>query len=146
MDELTENRLNIAFATNNQTHLNEHFGSCQQLTIYSLSPECGEHLRTIDFMVCEGHNQQKINDRLVALQDCFAVYCLACGNPVRQQLMANGIRVVIHPQAELIEDLVTHIQANWPGKIAQRQQRQTSKKQDADYFANLADSEWDAES
>ena len=73
------------------------------------------------------------------------VYCLACGNPVRQQLMANGIRVVIRPQAELIDSLLAQIQTNWPGKIAQRQQRQTSKKQDSDYFAKLADSEWDAE-
>ena len=145
MDELTENRLNIAFATNNQTHLNDHFGSCQQLTIYSLSPESSEHLKTVDFINVEGHNQQKINDRLAALQDCFAVYCLACGNPVRQQLMANGIRVVIHPQAELIEDLVAQIQANWPGKIALRQKRQTTRKQNADYLSELADSEWDEE-
>jgi nitrogen fixation protein NifX len=145
MDDLTENRLNIAFATNDQTNLNEHFGSCQQLTIYNLSPDSSDHLKTVDFMACEGHNQQKINARLTALQDCFAVYCLACGNPVRQQLMANGIRVVVHPQAEPIDTLISQIQANWPGKVALRQQRQTSKKQDADYFAKLADSEWDVE-
>jgi nitrogen fixation protein NifX len=143
MNELTNDRLNIAFATDNQTHLNEHFGSCQKFTIYSLSPDSYEHLQTIDFMACEGHNQQKINDRLAALQDCFAVYCLACGNPVRQQLMANGIRVVIHPQPELIENIIPQIQASWPGKIASRQQRQTSRKKDADYFNQLADSEWE---
>ena len=146
MNELTENRLNIAFATDDQANLNEHFGSCRQLTIYSLSPEGSEHLKTVDFINVEGHDQNKINDRLTALQDCFAVYCLACGNPVRQQLMANGIRVVIHPQAEPIEDLVTHIQANWPGKIALRQQRQATKKEDSGYLEKLADSEWDVES
>jgi nitrogen fixation protein NifX len=146
MDNVTENRLNIAFATDNQTHLNEHFGSCQQLSIYSLSPDSSEHLRSVDFAVYEGHNQLKIKDRLAALQGCFAVYCLACGNPVRQQLMANGIRVVIHPQPELIETLLAQIQDNWPGKVAQRQQRQTSKKRDADYYEKLADSEWDVES
>jgi hypothetical protein len=58
--------------------------------------------------------------------------------------MTNGIRVVIHPQAELIDDLILQIQSNWPGKIALRQQRQVNKKQDSSYFEELADSEWDA--
>jgi nitrogen fixation protein NifX len=142
--EATE-KLKIAFATNNQTDLNEHFGSCQQLSIYSLSPAHSEHVKSVNFIAQDGHNQQKINDRLQALQDCFAVYCLACGNPVRQQLMANGIRVVVHPQTELIDSLISQIQTNWPGKIAQRQQQQANKKEDNDYFASLADSEWDVE-
>ncbi len=145
MDEFAENTLNIAFASNDQRHLNEHFGSCPQFAIYRVSVQSSKHLRTVDFIASEGHNQQKINARLAALQDCFAVYCLACGNPVRQQLMANGIRVVIHPQDELIADLVTQIQDNWPGEIALRQQRQVNKKQDSDYFEKLADSEWDVE-
>ncbi len=145
MDEFAENTLNIAFASNDLRHLNEHFGSCPQFTIYRVSAQGSEHLRTVDFMASEGHNQKKIDARLTALQDCFAVYCLACGNPVRQQLMANGIRVVIHPQADLIANLVTQIQDNWPGEIALRQQRQNSKKQDSDYFEKLADSEWDVE-
>ena len=142
----TQARLNIAFATNNQTDLNQHFGSCEQLSIYSLSTDDSKHLKSIDFIAQDGQNQQKINDRLQALQDCFAVYCLACGNPVRQQLMANGVRVVVHPKDEPINDLIAHIQTNWPGKIALRQQQQTNKKEDTDYFANLADSEWDIES
>lgn len=142
----TTETLKIAFATNNQTDLNEHFGSCQQLSIYRLSPKHSKHLKSVNFIGQDGHNQQKINDRLQALQDCFAVYCLACGNPVRQQLMANGVRVVVHPQAELIDNLISQIQTNWPGKIAQRQQQLANKKEDNDYFTNLADSEWDIES
>jgi len=142
----TQERLNIAFATNNQTDLNQHFGSCEQLSIYSLSTDDSEHLKSVEFIAQDGHNQQKINDRLQALQNCFAVYCLACGNPVRQQLLANGVRVVVHPKDEPIDDLIAHIQRNWPGKIALRQQQQANKKEDAHYFASLADSEWDIES
>ena len=145
MSKQTEEILNIAFATSNQTHLDEHFGSCRQLSIYSLSPNSREHLKTIEFVPREGHNQQKINDRLAALQDCFAVYCLACGNPVRQQLLAQGTRVVIRSEAQLIDNLLSQIQANWPGKIALRQKRQTTRKQNADYLSELADSEWDEE-
>ncbi len=137
-----EHILHIAFASSNERELDEHFGSCQQLIIYRLSLENKEHINTIKFTSIEGHKQQKIDDRLVALTDCFAVYCLACGNPVRKQLLAQGTRVVIHPQVELIDDLLSKIQANWPGKIARRQERLLNKKQDINYFNKLAESEW----
>ena len=142
MSERSENSLNIAFATTNQTDLDQHFGSCQSLVIYSLTPDSYEQLQCIEFPYCEGHNQQKINDRLAALSDCFAVYCLACGNPVRKQLLAQGTRVVIKSKEQPISELVQQIQSNWPGKIALRQQRQNSRKQDTDYLAQLADSEF----
>jgi len=143
MTELAKKNLKIAFASSNQTHLDEHFGSCRQLTIYSLSPESSSHLQTIEFISHGRLHPQKINDRLVALKDCFAVYCLACGNPVRQQLLAQGTRVVIISKAQLIDNLLRQIQANWPGEIASRQARQSMRKKETDYFAQLAESEWD---
>jgi len=137
------NSLNIAFTTSDEKELDQHFGSCKQISIYRLTPDSSEHLTTVAFLPsAEGHNQQKITERLAALSDCFAVYCLACGNPVRKQLLGQGTRVVIHTH-DLIDNIVAHIQANWPGKVAQRQARQLSKKQDADYFDKLAESEWE---
>ena len=135
--------LNIAFASSNEKDLNEHFGSCQQLVIYRLSLEDKELISTVKFSFHEGHNQQKISERIDALTNCFAVYCLACGNPVRKQLLNHGVRVVIHPQVELIDNLLSQIQVNWPGKIALRQERQLNKKQEIDYFNKFAESEWD---
>ncbi|MDA7746191.1 hypothetical protein N8878_02525 [Psychromonas sp.] len=138
-----ENTLDIAFASSNEVDLDEHFGSCHQLTLYRLSPDSSQFIESIKFNSTPGHNQQKISDRLTALRNCFAVYCLACGNPVRQQLLAQGTRVVIHPHSEAIDNLITKIQCNWPGKIALRESKQRNKKQDDDYFKKLADSEWD---
>ena len=140
---MSENSLNIAFATSNERDLDQHFGSCQQMSIYRLTPDSYKHLTTVAFLPsAEGHNQQKITERLGALSNCFAVYCLACGNPVRRQLLEQGTRVVIHSE-DLIENILPQIQANWPGKIALRQERQLSKKKDADYFSKLAESEWE---
>ena len=140
---MNTNSLNIAFATSNEKELDQHFGSCKQISIYRLTPDGSEHLNTVAFLPsAEGHNQQKITERLGALNDCFAVYCLACGNPVRKQLLKQGTRVVIHSEA-LIEHILPQIQANWPGEIARRQEQQLSKKQDADYFSKLAESEWE---
>lgn len=139
-----ENSLNIAFATSNERTLDEHFGSCHQLAIYRLTSNSSEHISTVTFAPSEaGHNQQKISERLASLENCFAVYCLACGNPVRKLLLAQGTRVVLHPQAELIENILPQIQANWPEAVARRQERRLSKKKDANYFSELAESEWE---
>jgi len=143
MPKQQQQSINVAFASSNESDLDEHFGSCQQLTIYRLSPDSWEHIKSVQFAAVQGHNQQKIAQRLAVLSDCFAVYCLACGNPVRQQLLAQGTRVVVHPQVEAIEQLLTQIQTNWPGAIAQRQVRQRNKKQDENYFNHLAESEWE---
>jgi hypothetical protein len=70
------------------------------------------------------------------------VYCLACGNPVRQQLLKQGIRVIIRPEKELIISAISKLQTHWPGTIANRQQRQIAKKTNVDYLSKLADSEW----
>ena len=143
MKEMSQDTLKIAFASSNQSHLDEHFGSCQSLSIYSVSTTSYEHIDTHYLTQYEGHNLQKIEDRLAALEGCFAVYCLACGNPVRQRLLTEGIRVVVRPQTDLISAVIVSIQANWPGKIAQRQARQIQRKNQTDYFDKLADSEWE---
>lgn len=143
MDFDAQISLRIAFASSNQRHLDEHLGQCQNLSFYHVTPSHSKHIETIKLTQYEGHNQQKIKDRLSALTDCFAVYCLACGNPVRQQLLKQGTRVVIHPQEELISSIIPLIQANWPGDIADRQERQKHKLKNDDYLNELADSQWD---
>lgn len=143
MTNASEQVLKIAFASSNNIDVDEHFGTCFSLSIYALTPSNSEHLNTVLLSGEKGHYQQKISDRLLALEGCFAVYCLACGNPVRQQLLAQGTRVIIQANSKPIADLLIDIQNNWPGEVAQRQLRQRRKKQDADYFEKLADGEWD---
>lgn len=141
--ENNETSLIIAFATSNNIDLDAHFGSCPQFSLYRLTPDGCEHIKSIEFEHIEGHNQPKITARLNALSDSFAVYCLACGNPVRKQLMAQGTRVVIYPQQDAIEAVIAHIHANWPSQVALRQAKQREKKKQADYFETLTESEWE---
>lgn len=143
MIENSENSLLIAFATSNNVDLDAHFGSCPAMSLYRLTPDGCEHIKSVEFTAVEGHNQQKINDRLTILNGCFAVYCLACGNPVRKQLMAQGTRVVIYPEQSSIESVINHIHNNWPSQVALRQAKQREKKKQADYFETLTESEWE---
>lgn len=135
--------LDIAFATSDAMQLDAHFGSSPQFSVYRLSITGSEYIESIKLPCTQGHNAQKIAARLNALTGCFAVYCLACGNPVRQQLLTQGIRVVVHPRNEAIDKLITQIQANWPGETALRQKKQRNKKRENDYFTVLAESEWE---
>ncbi|MEI6896315.1 MAG: NifB/NifX family molybdenum-iron cluster-binding protein [Psychromonas sp.] len=143
MKKHAENSLLIAFATSNEQQVNEHFGRCNKLTIYRLSTSSSEHIKTVNFNPSEDHHPQKTDDKLAALSDCFAVYCLACGNPVRHKLLTQGTRVVMLPHAQLIDTILSQIQENWPGEIALRQEKLSNKKKDADYFNKLAQSEWE---
>lgn len=135
--------INIAFATDNQTHVNQHLGSCRTLSIYGLSPDKAELQQVVEFTAVQGHNQQKIAARIKVLKDCFAVYCLACGDPVRKQLMANGIRVIKLEAPDHISQQIQQIQANWPGNIAFRQQRKQQSSEQR--FTELGDSDWQAD-
>ena len=135
--------IRIAFASSDGTDLDEHLGKCQNLTIYHVTETQNRHIKTIPLSQHDGHNEQKITDRLTALNDCFAVYCLACGNPVRQQLLRQGTRVIILPEPELIASLLVDIQSNWPGNVANRQKQQILKQQNTDYLNQLANSEWE---
>lgn len=143
MHSSAQETLTIAFASSDSSLVDAHFGSSPSLMIYSVTPTTNEHIKTVELPHYEGHNPQKIADRLNALTDCFAVYCLACGNPVRQQLLAQGTRVVISAQETPIASLISDLQSHWPGEIARRQARQIDRKKESDYFDKLADSAWD---
>lgn len=143
MTNFAQESLKIAFASSDQTHLDEHFGSCQSIAIYEVTPTSNEHVDTAHLKQYTGHNPQKIIDRLKVLEGCFAVYCLACGNPVRKQLLEEGIRVVVRQQSDLISAVIVSIQANWPGKIAQRQARHLNRKKQENYLETLTEGAWD---
>lgn len=138
-----EAQLHIAFATDDQILINQHLGSCQSLRIYGLSPGSAQLEQVVEFKPIKGHSPQKIQARLKVLSHCFAVYCLACGDVVRKQLMQQGIRVIKLEHDTLINEQIQHIQQNWPTQLAQRlsRTRQRSKQR----FSEFEVSEWDEE-
>lgn len=134
--------LKIAFASDDKKHANQHFGSCPYLAIYTLTRDKITEIESINFELVEGNNKLKIRSRLTVLKHCFAVYCLGCGNPVRQQLLAQGTRTVIKQKSEPIEYILKQVQKNWPETIAIRQQQRLIEKQDQQYYETLANSQW----
>jgi len=137
-----QTQLNIAFASHDNINVDQHFGRSEQFSIYQLSPNQHRLFDTLSLASHAQDKQQKIVQRLQAINHCFAVYCLACGAPVRQQLLAQGTRVVVLPETQRIDALIEKIQQNWPAHIALRQHQSRNQQQKKQYFAQLAESQW----
>ncbi|MBI5892836.1 MAG: nitrogen fixation protein NifX [Deltaproteobacteria bacterium] len=98
--------MKIAFATNDNKTVNDHFGWCRQFAIYDVTPADYTFLMMRD--VPEGGDDEvdKIDKRIAAIKDCAIIYCSQIG-PVAA---ARVIRERIHPikvaQPEAIDDVL----------------------------------------
>ena len=54
--------------------VDQHFGSCASLLIYSVAPDRAELLQVTEFNVEQGHNQGKLDSRMAVIADCFVVF------------------------------------------------------------------------
>lgn len=108
--------LRIAFATSDKLKVDEHFGSCSCLQILAVSA----HHQQLDTLCtftlgANGHDDGKLLARLVALDGCDAVYCLAIGPSAIRQLIGAGIQPVRLEQSTTIAILVAELQQQLRG-------------------------------
>ena len=108
--------LRIAFATSDKHKVDEHFGSCSCLQILAVSA----HHQQLDTLCTfslgpNGHDDGKLLTRLVALDGCAAVYCLAIGPSAIRQLISAGIQPVRLEQPATIAILVAELQQQLRG-------------------------------
>lgn len=92
-DEFMATALHVAFATSDQKHIDQHFGSCQGFAIYLVSKDETRFKEAIAFAPArEDGNEDKLKARIEALQGCAAIYCLAVGGSAIAQLKQAGIQ------------------------------------------------------
>jgi nitrogen fixation protein NifX len=85
----------VAFASADRRHVDQHFGAAEGFVIYSLEPDRCELLEVTQFgrLDMDG-NEDKLGAKIEALADCVAVYCLAVGASAVGQLKAKGIQPI----------------------------------------------------
>lgn len=126
-DSLT---LKIAFATDDNQTVNQHFGSARAFAIYAVSPESAHLVTVAEFGdLGELDNEDKLVHKLELLSDCIAVYCRACGSSAVRQLLERHIQPLKVPEDSSIKQLVRAFQrelsegpSNWLAKAIRRQQ------------------------
>lgn len=113
--------MKIAFTTDDQIHINSHFGWAKKIDVYDVTTEGYNFLKTLTFEgdLKEDGNEDKLNPKLEALQDCTIVYVAAIGGSAAARLIKNKItpikaRSETDEIAEVLTKLVETLNGNPP--------------------------------
>lgn len=85
--------MKIAFATNDNKTVNDHFGWCRQFAVHDVTASGFKFLEMRDVPESGDNEVDKIDKRIGAIKDCAIIYCSQIG-PVAA---ARVIRQRIHP-------------------------------------------------
>lgn len=120
--------LKVAFATDDRVAVNQHFGAARGFAIYALDGARAQLVQVTEFVAeaMDGNenevsvqanacgagvsrSQNKLADKIAALDGCAAVYCLAIGASAARQLLAGGIQPVRLDDEVEIETLLAQL-------------------------------------
>ena len=113
--------MKIAFTTDDQVHINSHFGWAKKIDVYEVTTEGYQFFKTLTFDgdLKEDGNEDKLNPKLEALQDCTIIYVSAIGGSAAARLIKNKItpikaRSETEEIAEVLTKLVETLKGNPP--------------------------------
>jgi len=101
--------MKIAFTTEDQIHINSHFGWAKKIDVYDVTTEGYQFLQTLTFEgdLKEDGNEDKLLPKLEALKDCTIVYVAAIGGSAAARLIKNKITPVkAQSETEKIENVL----------------------------------------
>lgn len=113
--------MKIAFATEDQVHINSHFGWAKIIDVYDVTPEGYRFIETLKFEgnLQEADHDDKLQPKLEALADCKIVYVSAIGGGAAARLINQQV-TPIKAQSEddeitaVLDKLVTTLNGNPP--------------------------------
>jgi len=137
--------LKVAFASDDRSTVNQHFGAATGFAIFGLDGERAQLIELAEFPpdTMDG-NEGKLPAKIAALAGCAAVYCLAAGGSAVQQLLASGVQPMRLDQETAIEPLLRQISAAirkggipWVDKAVNRPRNDPSR------FDRMAEESWE---
>lgn len=125
----------IAFATDDNHTVNQHFGSAKAFAIYEVSLQHYRMKTIAEFDdPVDLDNEDKLIHKLDLLEDCVAVYCRACGSSAVRQLLERNIQPLKLVEDAPIKSLLSAFQkelnegpSNWLAKALLRQKMDVGK-------------------
>ncbi len=125
--------MKVAFTTQDQVHINAHFGSAKQIDVYDVSKSGYQFSNTIEFNgnLKEDGDEDKLVPKLEALSGCTLVYVAAIGGGAAARLISKRITPVKAKSEEeeineILNNLVKTLNGNpppWLRKIIQKEER-----------------------
>ncbi|WNZ46881.1 nitrogen fixation protein NifX [Leptolyngbya boryana CZ1] len=104
--------MKIAFTTQDQVHINAHFGSASKIDVYEISADGYEFVETLRFGgdLKEDGNEDKLAPKVEALVDCTIVYVSSIGGSAAARLIKKRITPVkAKSEEEEINDVLTRL-------------------------------------
>ena len=104
--------MKIAFTTEDQIHINSHFGWAKKIDVYDVSTEGYKLLKTFTFDgdLKEDGNEDKLTPKLEAIKDCTIVYVSAIGGSAAARLINHKITPIkARSEEEEITEVLTKL-------------------------------------
>lgn len=100
--------MKVAFATQDNVHINAHFGWAKKVDIYDVSTNGYNFINTVEFGgdLKEDGNEDKLVPKIKAVAGCTIVYVSAIGGSAASRLLKNKITPL---KAENKEDEITDV-------------------------------------
>lgn len=137
--------LRVAFASDDRSTVNQHFGAAVGFAIFALDGERSQLVELAEFPPenMDG-NETKLPAKIAALSGCAAVYCLAAGGSAVKQLLAAGVQPIRLDDETAIETLLKQISAAiQAGGIPWVDKAVKKHGGDASRFARMAEERWE---
>ena len=85
--------MKVAFATQDNVHINAHFGWAKKVDVYDVDAEGYDFVNTVEFGgdLKEDGNEDKLVPKINAVADCTIVYVSAIGGSAASRLLKNKI-------------------------------------------------------
>lgn len=123
--------IQVAFATSDLKHVDQHFGSAERFAIYRVEAERVSLVRVAEFgTLARDGDENKLLEKFVLLDGCAAVYSQAVGPSAVRQLMALGVQPLKVPEGSGINALLSGLQhelqsgaKGWIGRALTAQKR-----------------------
>ncbi|MEO0406696.1 MAG: nitrogen fixation protein NifX [Cyanobacteria bacterium P01_A01_bin.135] len=104
--------MKIAFTTRDSKHINAHFGWAKQIDVYDANTEGYRFLETLTFGgdLKEDGNEDKLEPKVKALENCIIVYVSAIGGSAAARLIRKNITPIkAESETDEIEDVLARL-------------------------------------
>ena len=109
------NSMKVAFATKDMINIDEHFGWAKQFAIYEVNKDGSSLSSVVKTQEGVDMEDEKINSKIEAINDCAIVYCQAIGPTAAAKVIKNHIHPIKVEKLLSIEEALSSLQTMLKG-------------------------------
>ena len=104
--------MKVAFATEDLTHVNAHFGWAKKIAVYEITAEDAVRTDVLEFggALEEDGNEDKLEPKIEAITDCAILYVSAIGGSGAARVVSRNIHPIRVPETETIAHQIERLQ------------------------------------